>query len=400
MLFNRNIKNETASLQDEKFLDFLGINTNDVNVKGKNALKVATVFACFRILTEGIGKLPLKMYKNNKKTSEHYLYKLLKIRPNPLMSSIDFWKTMEFQRNLRGNAYAFIDYDKKGFVRGLYPIDSQKVTVYIDDKGITSSTMWYVVNHEGKDYKISFEEMIHIKGLTSNGLVGISSIDYLEGMIENAKSGQDYINKFYKNGMQTKGLIQYVGDLSADAEKTFRDKFEQMSNGLNNAHRVSLLPIGYQYNSISQKLADSQFFENNNLTIREIASAFGVKMHQLNNLERATHSNIAEAQKEFYIETLQPVLTAYEQELMYKLLRQDELEAGYYLKFNVDAILRSDLEKRFNSYQKAIQSGIYTSNEVREKEELEELEGGNRLLVNGNMIPIELAGIQYKKGGE
>ncbi|MBP2027408.1 HK97 family phage portal protein [Acetoanaerobium pronyense] len=402
MLFSKAYKNETVSLQDERLLDFLGISSNDVNVKGKNALKVATVFSCFRILTEGISKLPVKMYKNNKKDSSHYLYNILKIRPNPLMSAMDFWKTLEFQRNLNGNAYAYIDFDKKtGLIKALYPITSSKVKkILVDDTRITKKEMWYIIEDNGDTFKIPSDEMLHIKGLTDNGLVGISPIDYLVDLIENAKSGTDYINKFYKNGMQTKGIIHYVGDLNQRAEENFRNRFERMSSGLNNAHRVSLLPIGYQYQAISQKLAESQFFENNNLTIREIASAFGVKMHQINDLSRATFSNLEESMKEFYIETLQPVLTAYEQELMYKLLRTDEIEAGYYLKFNIDVILRSDLQKRFESYQKGIQNGIYTSNEVREKEELEPKEGGDRLLINGNMIPIDMAGSQYPKGGE
>lgn len=389
-------------MEDERFLNFLGI--DPTNVRGKNALKVATIFSCFRILTEGVGKLPLKMYHNNQKTNKHYLYNLLKIRPNPLMSAIDFWKTVEFQRLLHGNALVYMEIDKKtGFIKGLYPIDWGKVSqILVDDKHITNKEMWYIIQDKGVSFKLSSDEVLHFKGLTDNGLVGISPIDYLVEVIENSKNAQAYINKFYKSGMQTSGIIQYVGDLDEKAEERFRSKFERMSNGIDNAHRISLLPIGYQYQAISQKLADSQFFENNNLTIREITSAFGVKMHQINDLSRATYSNLEETQKEFYIETLQPVLTVYEQETIYKCLRADEIENGWYLRFNIDVILRSDLAKRFESYQKAIQNGIYTSNEVREKEELEPKEGGDRLLVNGNMIPIEMAGTQYVKnqGGE
>ena len=141
--------------------------------------------------------------------------------------------------------------------------------------------------------------------------------------------------------------------------------------------------------------------ENTELTIRQIAAAFGVKMHQLNELSRATHTNIEEQQREFYVDTLMDILTGYEQELTYKLFTQQELEAGYYVKFNVNAILRADPKTRYEGYRIAIQSGFMTPNEVRELEEMEPLEGGDRLLVNGNMMPVELAGVQYaKKGGE
>jgi phage portal protein BeeE len=91
------------------------------------------------------------------------------------------------------------------------------------------------------------------------------------------------------------------------------------------------------------------------------------------------------------------ILTGYEQELTYKLFTQRELEKGYYIKFNVNAILRADPKTRYEGYRIAIQSGFMTANEVRALEEMEALPGGDKLLVNGNMMPIEMAGEQYMK---
>ena len=173
-----------------------------------------------------------------------------------------------------------------------------------------------------------------------------------------------------------------------------------MSSGLKNAHRIAMLPIGYQFQPIGQRLVDAQFLENTQLTIRQIASVFGIKMHQLNDLEKATHTNIAEQQREFYIDTLQSILTMYEQELIYKLFLNTEIRKGYYLKFNVDSILRADIKTRYESYRIGIQGGFITPNEVRELEEKEPKDGGDELLVNGNMMPVKMAGEQYKKGDE
>ena len=174
-----------------------------------------------------------------------------------------------------------------------------------------------------------------------------------------------------------------------------------MSNGLKNAHRIAMLPIGYQFQPISQKLVDAQFLENSQLTIRQIAAMFGVKMHQLNDLDRATHTNISEQQRGFYIDTLQSILTMYEQELIYKLFLNVEIRQGYYLKFNADAILRANIETRYNAYRIAIQSGFKTPNEVRELEEDEAKEGGDELICNGNMQYLKDVGVYYKnKGGD
>lgn len=400
-------KNEVINIDNPALLEWLGIETSDF--KGKNALKQATVYSCIRILSESIAKLPLKIYQENegiRKAKDHYLYSLLKLRPNPYMSAIDFWKCVETQRNLYGNAYVWVEYVKRGKnagkITGLYPIDATKVQIYIDEKGILNSTnkIYYVVTDNiGNQYKVMPEEILHFKGFTYDGIVGLSPVEYLKMLIENAGSATEFLNNSFKNGMQVKGIVHYIGDLNPEAERKFREKFEQMANGLKNANKVALLPIGYKFEPISLTMADAQFIENTQLTIKQIATAFGIKNHQLNDLDRATHTNIVEQQKEFYIDTLLPILTMYEQELTYKLFLQTEIEQGYYVKFNVDAILRSDIKTRYEAYRVGIQSGFLTPNEARAMEEKEPLEGGDKLLVNGNMMPIEMAGEQYKKGG-
>ncbi|WP_077369702.1 phage portal protein [Anaerosalibacter sp. Marseille-P3206] len=411
MIFRRGfeVKNESDSMDiaDERLLEWLGIKIDGVNVRGKDALKEATVFACIRILSEAVAKLPIKIYQDQngiKKATDHYLYSILKIRPNSFMSSFNFFTCLEAQRNTHGNSYANIEYNNKGKIKAIWPMKSEKVEIWIDDKGIlnTSNRLWYVVNLDnGKQVKLRPEEVLHFKGFTLDGVSGITPLTYLRTLVQNGKSSEEYINKFFQNGMQTKGIVQYIGDLDQKAEETFRNKFEQMSSGLKNAHRISLLPIGYQFQPISLSMADAQFLENTELTIRQIAAAFGIKMHQLNDLERATHTNISEQQRQFYIDTLMAILTMYEQELTYKLLLDSELNKGYYCKFNVDAITRADIKTRYEAYRIGVQGGFLKPNEVRAREEMESAEGGDALLVNGNMVPITEAGAAYKKkGGE
>lgn len=407
MLFSRKIKNSATEIDinDKELLKWLGINVDDVNLTGRNSLKQATVFGCLRVLSDTVSKLPIKLYKKDngvKRLTNHYLEPLLKLRPNPYMSASDFWKCVELQRNIYGNSYVAIDFSSNGKIKGLYPLDSSKMKIYVDDIGLLSSEnkIWYIyTDNLGHRHKFMSDEILHFKGLTLNGLVGLSVIDELKHLIENGKSSEKYINNFFKNGLQVKGLVQYVGDLDSKAEETFRTEFERMSSGLKNAHRIAMLPIGYQFQPIGQKLVDAQFLENTQLTIRQIASVFGVKMHQLNDLDRATHSNITEQQREFYIDTLQSILTMYEQELVYKLFLNSEILDGFYLKFNVDSILRADIKTRYESYKVAIQNGFKTINDVRELEEDEPLKDGDIPLVNGNMIPVSMAGEQYKKGG-
>ena len=400
------------NVNDRRLLEVLGIDPDDVNVKGKNALKIAVVFTCIRINSEAVAKLPLKVHQEDEngiqKTTKHPMFKLLKLRPNPYMSAFDFWKCIEAQNGLNGNAYASIEFDRRGRVIGLWPIDSSRVKIWVDNdtqaSGIVTSQskVWYEVNLGYEQRKLMSHEILHFKGgVTLDGIVGLSPLDLLKGTLENGASANKFVNNFYKQGLQVKGIVQYVGDLNEEAKRVFREKFESMSSGLSNSHRIALLPVGYQFQPISLNMHDAQFLENNQLTIRQIAAAYGVKMHQLNDLTRATHTNVAEQQGEFYTDTLQPKLTGYEQELTWKLLLDDELDAGYYLRFNVDAILRADLKTRYEAYRIGVQGGFLTPNEPRAKEELPPLPGGDQLYINGSYVPITQAGAAYQgKGGD
>ncbi|EJT5919116.1 TPA: phage portal protein [Clostridium perfringens] len=392
-----------VSLSDCNFWEKFGIKLG-VSISGKKALKENTVYICTKVRAESIGKLSLKVYKEREEYKEHELYYLLKYKPNPLMNSINFWKCIEAQRTLKGNAYAYIERNKKGQVTGIYPIDSDNVTKVIDDNNFLSSLskVWYIViDNKGIKHKLYSDEILHFIGdITLDGLIGIAPLDYLKCTVENGRATQEFVNKFFKNGLSTKGVIQYVGDLDEKAKRTFRKEFESMSNGLENAHSVSLLPLGYQFQPLSLSMADAQFLENSKLTKREIAAAFGMKSYHLNDLERATFNNLTEQQKDFYITTLQPSLTNYEQEMQDKLFSQYETLKDVRVEFNVDTILRSDIKTRYESYRIGIQSGFLSPNEVRKKENLPAKEGGDELLANGNMIPIIMAGKQYLKGGD
>lgn len=410
MLFRNTVKLKNELLPSDgggwnDLANWLGISANDLDIRGSKSLKEVTVYTCVKILAETLGKLPLKIYQDSggiRKATDHYLYPLLKLRPNPYMTAIDFWKCLEVQRNIHGNAYAWIDFDRMGKILGFYPFDSTRMQIYVDDVGLLSSkqAVWYVFTDlQGGQYKLQSDEILHFKGLSSNGIAGMSTVETLKGSIENAKAAGQFLNNSYKNGMQTAGIINYVGDLSPAAENTFREKFEQMSSGLKNANRVSLLPIGYQYQSLALKLTDAQFLENTRFTLQQLTAAFGIKPHQVNDQSKTSYASTSEANREFYTDTLLSILTEYEQELTYKLFLPSEITNGYFVKFNADVILRGDLKTRYESYAQGIQNGFLMPNEARAMEEMESALGGDQLIVNGNFVPLTKAGAAYKKGG-
>jgi len=399
---------EEAGLNDPRLLEWLGIEPDELNVRGSRALREATVYACIKILAEAVAKLPLKVYRESdkgiEKATSHPLYPLLKSRPNPYMTASDLFRAVETQRNLYGNAYIVPEFHASGPQRGqikwLWPVDYHSVEIWIDNRGLFEPRykVWYIVRIQGQEYRLAPDEIVHLKSaITLDGVVGVSPLDYLRWLVEAGAAGTRHIRDFFKQGLQVRGLIHYTGDLNEEAERKFRERFERMAAGLKNAHRVALLPIGYTFQPLEISMTDAQFMETSQLTIRQIANAFGIKMHQLNDLSRATHTNIEQQQKQFYADTLQAILTQYEQELTYKLFTDRELQQGYYLKFNVDSILRSDLLTRFNAYRVGIQGGVLKPNEARALEDLPPEPGGDRLYVNGAIVPLDQFAV---KGGE
>ena len=411
MFFSRSFKNVVTEPDPnwQSLTEWLGLSADDLQISGTKALKEITVYTCIKILSETLGKLPLKIYQDNngiRKASDHYLYPLLKLRPNKYMSAVDFWKCLEVQRNIYGNSYAWLDIasvgKNAGKILGLYPLDSTCMQIWIDDVGLLSSknSVWYVYTDRlGNQYKINSSELLHFKGMSTNGIVGMNTIETLRSSIENAKASGNFLNNSYKNGMQTAGIINYVGDLSPTAENTFREKFEQMSSGLKNANRISLLPIGYQYQPMALKLTDAQFLENTRLTLQQITAAFGIKPHQINDQTKTSYASTSEANREFYTDTMLGILTMYEQEISWKLFLDIELQKGFYVKFSADVILRGDLKARYDAYAVAVQNGFKTQNEIRGLEEDSPIDGADELLVNGNMVKVQDAGAAYKKGG-
>ncbi|WP_333860792.1 phage portal protein [Clostridium sp.] len=416
--YRNRIRNQTVLSGDgmqipidmKQFIQYLGIAPGDLNLSGKNALNEVITYTCIKILSETMGKLPCKIYQDSNginKATEHYLYPLLKLRPNPYMSASDFWKCVETLRNIYGNSYVWIDFIEHGRdigkIQGFYPLDPTKMEIWVDNAGLLSSknTIWYVyTDNAGVRHKLQSYDLMHFKSLTTDGIVGISPIQILQGAINTSGSAVEFLKNSIQNGMQTAGIINYIGDLSQEAENTFRNKFEQMSNGLKNVNRVSLLPIGYTFQPLALKLTDAQFLENTKYSAQQISAAFGIKLHQLNELVKSSYSSTSEANREFYSDTMMAILTMYEQESTYKIFTTSEIKQGFYSKFSADVMLRGDTKSRIETYATAIQNGIKTPNECRKLEEDSPKEGGDQLIVNGNYIPLTMVGKQYNKGGD
>ena len=400
-----NIKNTTYSLNDQAFIDLLGLDSSISSDK----LGEAVYFRCLKYLSETMAKLPLKIYQetdHGNKKIDHYLNYLLKTQPNPYMSASTFFSTVEYNRNHYGNAFVWIERNRNnGKVKALWILNNS-CEIMVDDKGTfgTKDAIYYVYTDTKttKRYVLKMNEVLHFKNwITADGegLVGLSVRNILKSYIDRGLCANEFVTKMTKNGMMTdKIVVQYTGSLDDKAEKALIQHIENFST--NGSGKYITMPLGMNVSNLSSKLVDSQFLELSMYNSIMIAQAFGLSPQHIGDWSKGNFANAGVQQEMFYKDTLLPILKIYEQELAIKLLTQKEKDNGYYFNFNVDAILRAAFKERVDAYAVAISNGIMSPNECRALENRAGLEGGDVLLGNGNLIPIKMAGQQYGKRGD
>lgn len=379
-----------------------GGSTSGKSVTERSSMQMTAVYSCVRILAEAVAGLPLHLYKYNEsggkeRAAENQLYFLLHDEPNPEMTSFVFRETLMTHLLLWGNAYAQLIRNGKGEVIALYPLMPNRMTVDRDNKGRLYYQYW-----RGKDEaKLSRDnivilqpsDVLHIPGLGFDGLVGYSPIAMANNAVGMAIACEEYGAKFFANGATPGGILEHPGIVKDPAK--VRESWNAVYQGSSNAHRIAVLEEGMKYTPIGISPEQAQFLETRKFQINEIARIFRVPPHMVGDLEKSSFSNIEQQSLEFVKYTLEPWLVRWEQAMVRSLLSKTEKEQ-YFIKFNVDGLLRGDYESRMNGYATARQNGWMSANDIRQLENLDRIskkEGGDLYLINGNMTKLADAGI-------
>ena len=366
------------------------------------ALSEATYFACMKVLSESIGKLPFRVLQQTPRDGvlplmDHKFWRALYTAPNRYMTATVFWTFMEFCRNHYGNAYAYID-SRDPQRPQLWPLDPRAVTVYYDNarKLANQPDVYYrYMGPEGFEVYGS-EEVLHFKShLTLDGLVGISVREQLAESIQGQIKAQKLVNKLYDNGMTAKAVLQYTGSLS---DANVAELIARIGEYANNSStgKVVPIPVGFSLTPLNLKLADSQFFEIRSATALQIAAAFGVKPSQVGDYTKSSYASSEAQQLSFLVDTLLYIVKGYGEELTHKLISESEEKRGVRVKAQTSVLLRADQQTQIDAFSKAVNNFILTPNEAREELDRPHVEGGDKLLGNGASIPIDAVGNQYK----
>ena len=397
----------------EKLVEWLGLDSSK-----PKAIAETTYFTCLKVLSETMGKMPLKFYQEDKsggrvRAPTDKTANLLMYRPNPIMTPSTFWSMLEANCQHYGNAYAWIqtEYVRKGkyggdiVVKGFWPMQSECVDVLMDDAGIfgAKGQLYYRYSDPktGKTYTFRQDSVLHFKTwLTWDGIMGKSVQDILKDTVAGAWHSQSYLNGLYKGGLTASSTLQYTGDLDKKLRLQLQKEYNDLLTGVKNAGKVVALPIGFTLQPLTYKLTDAQYYELRKYNALQIAAAFGVKPNQINDYEKSSYANSETQQLAFLVDTMLYRLTMYEQEINYKCLMDKQRADGFMYKFNERVLLRANAETQMKTITSAVQNGVYTPNEARHYLDLPSQDGGDVLIVNGNYVPLTSVGAAYGVNGK
>jgi len=381
-LFRSSPENPSTSLSNPAawLTGLFGTSKTGVQVSEDNALTFSAVYAAVRIISETIASIPLNVYVHDGETRviarEHPIQKLLAHTPNTVSSSFTFRESMAANLVLHGNAYAKIEFNAAGRPISLTPLNPMLVEVKIVD-----GEKVYVFN-EKKTY-LDYE-VVHVVGLSFNGLTGKSPLTVAREAVAIGLAAQEYGARFYSNGANTGGIITAPGRLSIDAINRLKQSWNRANGGLSNSHGTAILEEGMKYEKIGLDPEAAQFLQSRKFQVNEIARIFRIPPSYLADLENSsTRANVEQQAIQFVRDCVTPYVRRFEVEFNRKLFREDE--PNYYAYFTMEGLMRGDLQGRYQAYATARQWGWLSVNDIRDLENLNPVEGGDVYLQPLNM---------------
>lgn len=366
-----------------------GMTSSGMRVGGDSAMRLTAVYACVRVLTESFAVLPFKLYRKRaggrgrQLVADHWLYRLFARRPNRFQSPFEFREMLQGHLALRGNAYSAIIDDGTGGVAELLPRHPDRMSIELLDNDSWrfkytpangSAAIWY-----------RRDQVWHLRGLSSDGIVGMSPIELEREAIAAGLSAQDYGNRFFANDAKPTGGWIGTPDGVNFADKATRETYRQsVADAISgaNRHKMLVLDRGMKYNEVGPTNKDSQFLEFRNYNRSEIAGIFRVPPHMIGDLSRATFSNIEQQSIDFWQNTMLPWVKRWESCIEAHLLAEGEELA---VEFDFRQLMRGDATSRSQFLHNMVLDGIFTRNEGREEEGKDPIEGLDEPLVPMNM---------------
>lgn len=344
-------------------------NYSGVAVTEQTALGSSAVWACINLISQTVATLPFRHYLKTKDDNrirlDSKLDFILNNEPTQDYSGFTFKEIMTAAAVLHGNAYAEISRDANGECNGLWYIPTQNVQPYFDTD---TESVWYAIyagDYRGsKPYMgIPARNMLHILGLSYDGLAGYSPLYLQRETFALHLASQRYGASFFKNGARPAGIIKFPNKLSPEAKDGLRRSWDSFHSGAGNTGRVAILEGGLDFQKLQLDPEEAQFLQTQRYSREEIASIFRVPPSLIG---AADASDNIEAVSLQFLRSLQPWLCRWEQEISRKLI----YNMAEYVEVDTKTVLRTDIKTRYESMAIGRQWGWLSAGDCRRLENL------------------------------
>jgi len=360
------------------------------------AFSVAAVYACVRVIAETCASLPIVLYRRRAdggkdRADGDPLYDLLKYRPNPFQTSLEWREQLFTSALLRGNAYCQVIRDSNGYVIELLPLDADVMTVTRGPYGLV-----YTYRPTGSAQRIfeqrspvDYPQILHLKCLSTDGLVGRSILQDSAETFSSARSAQRYGQRVLDNDATPSVVIRHPEVLDEESARRLRESWHSAFAGAGRAGGTAVLEEGMSLEKIQMTSQDVQYLETRRFLRSEIASLFRVPLHLIGDLERATFSNIEQQSIEFVMHCIRPWAVRFEQALHAAILSDStQQKRTYFVELMLDGLMRGDQKSRYEAYNVGRNAGFLSVNDIRSFENMNPINGGDRYLEPLNMTPV------------
>jgi len=383
-MFLSSIKAEDRSPFGSFWFEPVGMRTaSGARVTADSAMTLSAVFRAVGLVAGHMALLPVVAYKRGtRRRVNHPLLRLFNRRPNRWQNAFEWREMIQGHLELRGNAYNEIVADpRSGVITALLPRHPDRVKVEVLASG---DYRYRVTQIDGTVKLVARDAMWHIRGLSSDGIVGLSVIEYARESFGLGLSAQSYGARFFANDAKPSGgWIEYPGSYKDKTQRqTIRETLQDAQSGMNRG-KLMLLDHGMKYHEVGLSNEDAQFLETRKFQISDVARWFGVPPHKIGDLEKATFSNIEQMALEYVTDSLLPRAGRIEAGIEADLLFDDE---DIDVEFDFEELLRGDSTARRNYYHMGILDGWLTRNEARAAENREPLPGLDEPLRPLNMV--------------
>ncbi len=378
-----------------------GPTSGGVVVTEETAMTYATVWACVNKLSKTIATLPLHVKKHTglnktRNATEHPLDALLRVKPNPEQTAVQFREAIMANVLLWGNAFVYLRSAPQGPVQDMWLLLSRYMTVDRD----RDNNLVYDYHEPGKPVRQYLaDEVLHIAGLSFDGTMGLSVIGYHRQTVGIGMGATAYANSFLDHGAQPGIVIERpidAPDLSREGEQRILDSFDNRHGGSTKAFRTALLRESMTLKTVGMPMKDMEFVLLRRFQKGDIAGIFDVPLTKIHENERDIQSNVENKNIDWSTDSILPWCVKLENAVDAKFFEGTD----FFLKHNLAGLIRGDIKARFESYAIGRQWGWLSADDIRELEDMNPIEGdgGNIYLSPMNMIPSDQVGKVEPRG--